>query len=119
MRSLYLSDMPMLEEFDLDPAWSQLTSITLNNIGKRTHVSIPATYTKLEFVQLGEFDLQTLHLEFDWTQGARMDRLVINLRERSSVKIRGCLPLNEMIVVHARHAYEYHDDLNRPEIVNK
>lgn len=111
LRSLYMSDMPMLEEFELDPAWSQLTSITLNNIGKRTHLSIPATYTKLEFVQLGEFDLRTLHLEFDWTGSDRLDRLVINLRERFPVRIRGRFPLDEMIVVHVRHAYEYYDDL--------
>lgn len=119
LRSLYVSDMPLLEGFELDPAWTQLTSITLHNIGKRSHMTIPSTYTNLDFVQLGEFDLQTLHLEFDWTVGTRLDRVMVHLRERLPVRIHGCLPLNEMIIIHARRAYEYYDDLNRPEMVNK
>jgi hypothetical protein len=72
-----------LAEWTFRPEWSLLRTVSLTNIGYFPSVTLPASYTCLEFLHIADVGLRELCVRVDLTQrGKLFEKLSIRLSER-------------------------------------
>jgi len=84
-----------LTKWTFRPEWTLLRTISLTNIGRFSALTIPASYTSLEFLQIADVGLRQLRLDMDLTDRKEVfDRLSIRLFERIPDEQLGRVPAN-------------------------
>lgn len=88
LRSLFLSGME-LPSFEFHPAWTQLRTISLLNIGIIPLLVVPATYAQLLFLHVERLQLTRLRIQL------KPQTLMVRIQESHQVVIESHAPPNE------------------------
>jgi hypothetical protein len=81
VKTLCLSNLN-LSRFEFSPSWCLLKSIVLDRIGQVAEITIPSTYTSLEFLQTTRVGLKTLTLS-----AVTLNPQIISVNESSSSEV--------------------------------